>query len=109
LRAVLADCDLVVQHATHGVASEALLAGRPLVSLPLTLEQFLLARKIEQIPAGLTGNPNDAASLLPLLQRGLTDARLLAGAQAFARRYQQIDPAQQAHKLAERLNGLTVS
>jgi UDP:flavonoid glycosyltransferase YjiC (YdhE family) len=106
LRAVFADCDLVVQHATHGVASEALLAGRPLVSLPITLEQFLLARRIEQIPAGVTGNPNDAATLLPLLQRGLSDARLLAGAQAFATRYKQLDPAQQAQKLAARLDQL---
>jgi UDP:flavonoid glycosyltransferase YjiC (YdhE family) len=103
---VFADCNLVVQHATHGVASEALLAGRPLVNLPITLEQFLLARRIEQIPAGLTGNHSDAATFLPLLQRGLSDARLLAGAQAFAARYQQLDSAQQAQRLAARLGTL---
>jgi hypothetical protein len=47
--------------------------------------------------------------LIPLLQRGLSDARLLAGAQASAKRYKQIDPAQQARRLAARLDSSTSS
>jgi UDP:flavonoid glycosyltransferase YjiC (YdhE family) len=108
LRQAFEQCDLVVLHATHGVATEALLAGKPLVNLPLTLEQLLLAQRIQQVRAGVTGRADDPACVLDLLRSALDNPQLTTGAQAFAQRYKPLNPAQQADRLAERLMALSV-
>ncbi len=83
----LAQCDALVCHSGLGTVNAALRGGRPLLLLPSQLEQFLLARNVEKLGAGLvvhpeTKTPDIAGSL----------ARLLA------------DPgfAQRAHALSQR-------
>lgn len=103
---ILQSCDLAVLHGTHGVLTEALLAGKPTLNLPLNLEQLLHAQRVEKLRAGLTGNPGDAAQAPRLLKAVLERGVLRQGAQAFAQRYQALDPAAQADKLADRLMSL---
>jgi UDP:flavonoid glycosyltransferase YjiC (YdhE family) len=59
-QALVAQADLVVTHGGHGMASEALLAGKPLLLLPLQLEQSLLARRIEALGVGKVLPPGHA-------------------------------------------------
>jgi hypothetical protein len=84
---VLAQCDVLVCQSGLGTVSAALRGGKPLLLLPSQLEQFLLARNVEKLGAGLVVHPE---SKLPDIAGNL--ARLLA------------DPvfAQQAHALARR-------
>ncbi len=46
-------CDLAVTNGTHTVSSSLLLKGKPLLLLPRSLEEQMLAAKIEQLGAGI--------------------------------------------------------
>jgi len=88
VRRALAECDLVVTHGGSLVAS-ALVAGKPLLMLPLHLEQQLTASAVETLGAGLS-----APRLLPegmrnKLDRLLREPAFGAAARAFATRYPQ--------------------
>ncbi len=89
LNRLLADAHLVVSNAGHGVAAAALLAGVPLLTIPLTVDQFLLASKLESIGAAAVMPDSDANLRL----RDGTVAQLLCegahreAARAFAQRY----------------------
>lgn len=59
--ATAAECDVVVCHSGLGTVAAALRAGKPLLLLPAQLEQYLLARNVEKLGAGLTLHPETAA------------------------------------------------
>ena len=62
--------------------------GKPLLLLPGQLEQFMLARRVEEMGAGLMVNPEQPPVDLELkLRRVLYDADFALNAQAFARKY----------------------
>ena len=70
-------------------ATSFLLKGKPLLLLPGHLEQFLLARRIEEMGAGLLVNPEQPPVDLELkLRRILFEADFSLNAQAFARKYE---------------------
>ena len=82
------DAHAAVTYASLSTTSRFLLAGKPLLLLPGHLEQFLLARRVEEMGAGLLMNPEQAPSDLQMkLERVLFDAELSANAQAFATKY----------------------
>lgn len=83
----LAQCDVLVCQSGLGTVNAALRSGKPLLLLPSQLEQFLLARNVEKLGAGLLIHPE---SKMPDIAGSL--ARLLA------------DPvfAQRARALAQR-------
>ena len=85
---VLDEADLAITYGGHGLTAAFLLAGKPLLLLPGQLEQYLLARRIEEIGAGLLVDPEQPATDLPFkLQRLAVDPLFAANAQAFARKY----------------------
>ncbi len=72
---VLNDADLAITYGGHGLTAAFLLAGKPLLLLPGQLEQYLLARRIEEIGAGLLVDPEQPATffrsscnVLPLIR-----------------------------------------
>ena len=82
------EADAAVTYASMSTATSFLLKGKPLLLLPGHLEQFLLARRIEDMGAGLLVNPEQpAADLAAKLRRVLYDADFALNAQAFARKY----------------------
>jgi hypothetical protein len=88
LLATLADCDAVVCHSGLGTVTAALCAGRPLLLLPSQLEQFLLARNVERLGAGLTVHPETAApDIAGALRRVLEEPAHANGARGFAQRH----------------------
>jgi len=65
-----------------------LLMGKPLLLFPGHLEQFLLARRVEEMGAGLLVNPEQApVDLQTKLRRVLHEHAFTENAQAFARKY----------------------
>lgn len=82
------EADAALTYASASTVSSFLLKGKPLLLLPGHIEQFLLARRVEQLGAGLLVHPEQAPTDLPLkLRRILFDAGLRSNAQAFAHKY----------------------
>jgi UDP:flavonoid glycosyltransferase YjiC (YdhE family) len=80
--------DAAVTYASLSTVTSFLLKGKPLLLLPGHLEQFLLARRVEEMGAGLIVNPEQAPADLELkLRRILDEAEFALNAQAFARKY----------------------
>lgn len=106
-RAVCRECDLAILNGGHGLTSEMLLAGKPLLQIPLALEQRLTAEAVVRMGAGeatpsgaphaATGQPLDAL---------LADGPHAAAARAFAGRYSAFDPTRQRALMAERVRQL---
>ncbi|MDD5758386.1 MAG: glycosyltransferase [Desulfobulbaceae bacterium] len=85
-------CDAAICHAGHGTVSAFLLAGKPLLLLPMQLEQFLLSRRVVDFGAGLLIDQYvfDKDSV-GKLQQLLTNKTLKKHARTFAEKYQSIN------------------
>ena len=82
------EADAGVTYASMSTATSFLLKGKPLLLLPGHLEQFLLARRVEEMGAGLLISPEQAPSdLEQKLRRILFEPEFAHNAQAFARKY----------------------
>ena len=66
-----ADCDIAITHAGHGITSTLLMAGRPMLCLPLVMEQDMMATNVQDRGLGIRLGPKDRhavkATLLQLL------------------------------------------
>jgi hypothetical protein len=88
IRRAAAECQLAVLNAGHGSAAAMLLAGKPMLLLPLFHEQLLLARRVEEMGAGRSAPPDDGKIIARELQKLLASAAFAGRARAFAERYQ---------------------
>jgi hypothetical protein len=79
--------DAVVCHAGSGTAMTALHAGKPLVLLPMHVEQFLVARRVQATGAGVLMMEDRMDALAGAVRRVVEQASFREAAQAFARRY----------------------
>jgi len=83
----LAQCDVLVCQSGLGTVSAALRSGKPLLLLPSQLEQFLLARNVEKLGAGLVIHPEaKAPDIAGNLGRLLADPVFTQRACALAKR-----------------------
>jgi len=104
----LADlADLTVIYTGHGMVSQALLAGVPLLMIPNNLEQVLLTQRIERLGAGIgmlrEQVPEKFQAALDALK---TDDRFRAVARKFAAKYQAYDQAKVIERLANTIERL---
>jgi UDP:flavonoid glycosyltransferase YjiC (YdhE family) len=82
------EADAAITYASMSTATSFLLQGKPLLLLPGHLEQFLLARRVEEMGAGLLVNPEQQpVDLEHKLRRILLEPDFALNAQAFARKY----------------------
>jgi len=103
---LLADCDLFVSQA--GTASTGtLMSGVPQLMLPAHYEQYLTARRIELLGAGITVLPQASGQdLANALQRIVTEPRFRTAARAYAKRYPAYTPAEQQRRIVTRLEDI---
>jgi len=87
IRQAAAECELAVLNAGHGSAATMLLAGKPMLLIPLFHEQLLLARRVEEMGAGRSAPPDDGKIIARELQKVLGSAAFTTRARAFADRY----------------------
>ena len=106
LAAVGRQCDAAILNSTHGSTAAMLLAGAPLLLLPLYLEQQLLAERVVQLGAGLAANSNNGPEAVARLQTLLATDRHAHAAAAFAHKYATHDPQLQIARLTERIEQL---
>jgi len=87
LRAAVTGADLVICHSGHGTISAALRAGKPLLLLPLNMEQRMLSARVMEIGAGLAAPALTPEGMQQKFQRLLTEPAFTVAARAFAERY----------------------
>lgn len=107
LERVLRQCDAAITNAGHGTTAALLLAGVPLLAVPRYLEQYVVARNVERLGAGLLleshcGVPDYASALRRLLEGGAC----AAAAQAFAEKYAAFSPRKQLAEALDRIERL---
>jgi hypothetical protein len=97
--ALLADADVLVCHTPHATSAIALQQGKPVLALPLTLEQEMIARRLSAL--GVAVMPEQTRESL-ILQNALHQACEKAGqAQLIAQLVKGYDAAAAADELTE--------
>jgi UDP:flavonoid glycosyltransferase YjiC (YdhE family) len=106
ISAALRQCDLALLNGTAGTATQFLLAGVPVVMLPLYLEQIIFSRRVLELGAGLMCAPHRIELLAGRIWHALQDDRFRRPARSFADRYAAYDPLATQHQIADRIEAL---
>ncbi|HEX5393323.1 MAG TPA: hypothetical protein VFW68_08580, partial [Rhodocyclaceae bacterium] len=82
------EADVAITYSSLSTTTAFLLAGKPLLLMPSHLEQFLLARRVAQMGAGMVANPEQPPTdFLPLLRELIENDGYRENAAAFAAKY----------------------
>lgn len=101
---LLADCDLAIGYAGHGMTAGMLIAGVPLLLLPTHLERFLLAMRVAVTGVGIAVNPEAPLPDYPALIRMMLDAPgYRENARLFAKKYADFDQNEQQENIVARI------
>jgi hypothetical protein len=103
---VAQQCDLAILNAGHGTTAEMLMAGKPVLQLPLYLEQMLNAAATVRLGAGLSAAINRPEEIAVKLMALLCSEVHAEAARRFAERCAGFDPAEQVRKALLRIEGL---
>ena len=104
---VARECDLAVLHGGQGATAAVLLAGKPVVLVPLVLEQRLTAAAVERLGAGAVVSPSATRDVMAgMLDAVGTEPGYAAAAGRLAAKYAAFDPGAQTARMAERLEAM---
>jgi len=107
LHSACARSALVVCHGGMATLAQALLAGKPLLLLPMQAEQFLASRRVARSGAGINlAEHRRPVDLLPLVRQLLDAGPARDAAARFAVKYQGFDRDQQLNGLVDRFEAL---
>ena len=81
------ECHIAITNANPTTSARFVLAGRPVLMIPLQLEQELFAHAVTQHGLGTTVRPNEPQHLFPQLARLLKDEVCHDAAMKFAAKY----------------------
>ena len=105
-----AECDVAVLNGGHGVVCEMLLAGKPVLAVPLVLEQQMTGEALRRLGAGESAPPRRGEPWewtgRAKLEAVLNDGSCAEGARRFADRYAKFDRAAQREAMLGRAAGL---
>ena len=101
------EADIAITYASLATTTAFLLAGKPLLVLPGHLEQFLVARRVEEMGAGRMLNPEQPAGDLRAVLADLIDnPSWRDNARAFAAKYAAFDQNAVIGNLVRRITEL---
>lgn len=105
---VAVECDLAILNGGHGTTATFLAAGKPILQLPISLEQWFNASRTEALRAGLLASSADRADLRTKLETILADRQHFAsGAEQFAAKYAQMDSSTGLDRIVTSLEALS--
>ena len=88
IKRAASECDFGVCHAGHGTTCELLLKGKPLLLLPMHLEQYLTAMRVSEAGAGVVvDGENPRRDFGSAVGQIINDPELAKQARGFAERY----------------------
>lgn len=105
---LLPEADLVVHHGGHGTCADALLAGVPMLVLPLHVENWVNGQAVAGCGAGLVAGWGQGLDAPAGLRQALGDGGLRARAQSVKAEYAGLDRAARILAMGQRLEGLVV-
>jgi UDP:flavonoid glycosyltransferase YjiC (YdhE family) len=92
LKKVARQADAGLTYASPAATVAFLMAGKPVLMIPGHLEQFLFAKRVEEMGAGLIQNPEHTPhNLAAMLRQVLAEPGFSANAGAFAAKYANFD------------------
>ncbi|MCX7145110.1 MAG: hypothetical protein NT042_02650, partial [Sulfuritalea sp.] len=92
LNKVARQADAGLTYASPAATVAFLMAGKPVMMIPGHLEQFLFAKRVEEMGAGLIQNPEQSPhNLAAMLRQVMTDPGFRTNAGAFAAKYVNFD------------------
>jgi UDP:flavonoid glycosyltransferase YjiC (YdhE family) len=105
---IATECDLAICHAGHGTVAAMLLAGVPLLLLPMQLEQYLVALRVQEMGAGRLIHPEiqESPDYPALLDEMLVNRGYRQKAREFALRHADFSQQQQLIAMADRLEAI---
>lgn len=106
LAAVSRECERAVLHGGHASTAIMLLAGVPVLQIPLNLEQAITGITTTRLGAGLSADAGNTTQIAHKLNLAITSNDLCRGAAAFAARYAAYDSAEQTRRVALRITEL---
>jgi hypothetical protein len=87
IREAARQSDAAITNGGHGAACEFLLAGTPLIVLPMNLEQQVTGQRVADLGAGVMGSLRKPTEVAQMLRRLLATAEASHAAQEFSYRY----------------------
>jgi UDP:flavonoid glycosyltransferase YjiC (YdhE family) len=106
---LLAECDLAIGYAGHGMTAGMLMAGVPLLLLPTQLERFLLAMRVAAMGAGIAVNPETPPPDYVTVIRSMLDAPgYRENARLFAKKYADFDQSGQQENIVARIEEIAI-
>ena len=103
LSTVREEADLIICHAGNGTTCATLLGGKPLLLLPMQLEQFLFAMNVVNYGAGLLVNPESRNhDYTDLIKQLLRNPSFSERARSFALKYKDFNQKAQLESIANR-------
>lgn len=106
IEAARAQCDIAVCHGGQGTTAAMLLAGKPLLLLPMHMEQGMSAHRLEALGVALSAAPEGAAQLGRLIKRLLAEPGFGQAARTFAAAHAGYDQAAAVADMAARCEAL---
>jgi UDP-N-acetylglucosamine:LPS N-acetylglucosamine transferase len=100
-------CDLALCHGGAGTLAAFLLSGKPLLLLPLQLEQLLSSRNVANLGAGICVAPEiKKPNFRSLISDLLSHRKYTLAAEDFAKKYASFSPGKQALDIGNRCEAL---
>jgi UDP:flavonoid glycosyltransferase YjiC (YdhE family) len=107
LARLLAECDLSIGYAGHGMTAGMLMAGVPLLMLPTQLERFLVATRVAAMGAGIAVNPEAPLPDYRALIHTLLDVpNYRENARQFAKKYAGFNQDEQQQNIVARIEAI---
>ena len=106
---VAQECDIAVLSGGHGTTASILLAGKPMVLVPVYVEQLLNAQAVARMGAGRWVSPHTPQQFGAVLSDVLMNPTYRTGAKAFAAKYTGFVPGQQLSEIVDQLESLLKS
>jgi UDP:flavonoid glycosyltransferase YjiC (YdhE family) len=103
---VAAECDLTVLNGGHASTVEFLLAGKPILQVPVFLEQAINSQNTARLGAGMIGFPRGEDRTAQQLHELLANPVYTQAARDFAARYAAFSACTEISQAVDRLNEL---